>query len=93
MTENKLNDLRKQIDEIDESILKLLEKRMKITDSVGEYKRAHNVAILQKGREDEIIRRLSELAVHPVLSQTIASIYKPIMDAAKRSMKIKTNEK
>lgn len=88
MTDYKLVELRKQIDTIDDSILDLLEKRMKITDEVGDYKRQNNITILQKGREEELKNRLQELAQHPVLAESIATIFQPIMETAKLSMQI-----
>ncbi len=88
MADDKLAELRKQIDEIDESILELLDKRMKVTDEVGVYKRQNNIEILQKGREEELKSRLQELAQHPVLMESISGIYQQIIEASKLSMRI-----
>ena len=48
-TEN-INILRKQIDEIDEQLLTILAKRMRISKEIGIYKKEHNMPILQSGR-------------------------------------------
>ena len=53
-TEN-ITALRKQIDEIDMSILEILAKRMRISREIGQYKKEHDMAILQSKRYDEII--------------------------------------
>lgn len=55
-TEN-INALRKQIDEIDMSILEILAKRMRISREIGQYKKEHDIAILQSQRYDEIISK------------------------------------
>lgn len=50
-----LSDIRKEIDVIDSQLIELLEKRMECTKAVGEYKQAHNIPILDKGRQQLIL--------------------------------------
>jgi chorismate mutase/prephenate dehydratase len=58
----KLKELRKKIDEIDNQILELLNKRMEIVKEVGELKNNTNAPIYRPEREKEIIQRLTELS-------------------------------
>jgi chorismate mutase len=60
--EDKLAELRQQIDKLDDQILKTLGDRMKIAEKIGEYKRDNNVAILQVSRWDEIVQKRVQLA-------------------------------
>lgn len=53
-TEN-LTELRRQIDNIDEGLLELLAKRMRISREIGIYKKEHNMPILQTPRYGEIL--------------------------------------
>jgi len=53
---NQLNDLRKQIDEIDTAIVNLLAKRMKVVEKVGKYKKENNLPPLDKKRWQEVIK-------------------------------------
>jgi len=53
-TEN-INILRKQIDDIDEQLLTILAKRMRISREIGTYKKEHNMPILQSGRYNDIL--------------------------------------
>jgi len=55
-TEN-LNDLRRQIDECDNSLIETLAKRMRISREIGVYKKEHDMTILQPDRYDEIIAK------------------------------------
>ncbi len=50
-----INYLRKQIDEIDSQLLPLFLKRMECSRNVAEYKRANNMPILDKTREEQIL--------------------------------------
>ena len=53
-TEN-LTELRNQIDEADNQLLEILAKRMRISQEIGQYKKEHNMPILQTNRYDEIL--------------------------------------
>jgi chorismate mutase len=55
-TEN-LSALRRQIDECDNSLLELLARRMRISEEIGQYKKEHNMSILQEQRYDEILQK------------------------------------
>ncbi|OIP84429.1 MAG: 3-deoxy-7-phosphoheptulonate synthase [Porphyromonadaceae bacterium CG2_30_38_12] len=61
-TEN-LSALRRQIDEQDESLLELLARRMRISEEIGQYKKEHNMPILQTQRYDEILQHRISQAV------------------------------
>ena len=53
---NQLESLRKQIDEIDESIIILLSKRMKIVGKVGLLKKKQNIPVLDSARWKKVIK-------------------------------------
>jgi chorismate mutase len=59
-TEN-LAELRRQIDGIDEQLLELLAKRMRISREIGIYKKEHNMPILQSPRYSEILEKRSNM--------------------------------
>jgi chorismate mutase len=54
-TEN-LTQLRQQIDEIDNDLLEVLAKRMRVSKEIGQYKKEHNMPVLQTVRYDEILK-------------------------------------
>lgn len=60
-TEN-LNLLRQQIDHIDNELLEILNKRMRICREIGQYKKEHNMQIVQTDRYDSILRSRVKLA-------------------------------
>lgn len=57
-----LTDLRKQINEIDEQLLKLFIDRMHVSAGVAEYKRQNNMPVLDAARERELLARIAERA-------------------------------
>ena len=56
----KLERLRRQIDMVDDELLELLGKRMKIAEDIGEVKKEKGVTILQTNRWEEIIEKASK---------------------------------
>jgi chorismate mutase len=57
-----LEDLRKQIDEIDNLIVDLLAKRMKVVEKVGVLKKQHNVPPLDPARWQQVLTSKMEKA-------------------------------
>ena len=58
-TENKINQLRDEIDSLDDKIVELLERRSLISKNIGEIKQSTGKEVLDSQREKEIIDRLS----------------------------------
>ena len=56
--QNKLSTLRAKIDVADNQLIELLSKRMKISDEIGQVKKAQNVSVLQTKRWNEILGKM-----------------------------------
>lgn len=62
-TTESLTALRRQIDELDNNLLELLAQRMRVAEEIGQYKKEHNMPILQSKRYNDIIQtRVSQAA-------------------------------
>lgn len=59
---DKLEELRLKIDQIDKQLIEVLGKRMNIVHEMGEYKRDHNITILQIERWRDIINSRLKIA-------------------------------
>jgi len=60
-TTESLTELRQQIDQLDDELLTVLAKRMRVSREIGQYKKEHNMPVLQTHRYDEILdKRLSQ---------------------------------
>ncbi|MDR0596353.1 MAG: chorismate mutase [Clostridiales Family XIII bacterium] len=55
MSDKEITELRERIDKVDEALVDLFNKRMQITKKVGDYKREHNLAIHDPGREQSVV--------------------------------------
>lgn len=54
-TTESLEDLRKQIDQIDEQIFETISKRMRVSKEIGVYKKEHNLSVVQASRYDDLL--------------------------------------
>lgn len=52
-----LNDLRRLIDDIDDSLLELLSKRMEVARDIGEYKRHNKLPVIQMDRYRDLMEK------------------------------------
>lgn len=77
-----LNEIRKDIDAIDDQIVKLLEQRSQLAVDVAKYKKEHNMQVMQQGREQFIIDRIRD-AVCDEMKNSAEIAFTTIMDLSK----------
>jgi chorismate mutase len=81
--------LRARIDVIDDNLLKLLADRNEVSRRIGQYKKEHNVAILQAGRWEALLAAVEEKAEALGISrEAIRSIMTAIHDESVRVQKL-----
>jgi chorismate mutase len=91
-TEN-ISELRRQIDDIDEGLLELLAKRMRVSHEIGIYKKEHNMPILQTPRFDEILDKRSRAgATMDLNSEFVKKILSAIHEESVRLQMIEYNK-
>lgn len=74
-----LDELRKEIDEIDRKIVSLIEMRTEVSKKVGEYKKSKGLPVLDAAREEIVIKKRKEMLSNKELSSDIEEIYTLIM--------------
>ena len=57
ITTESLTELRSQIDKLDDQLLELLSHRMRVSRDIGQYKKEHNMPVLQTQRYEELLAR------------------------------------
>lgn len=77
-----LEELRNQIDAIDDEILKLFLKRMETASKVADYKKENNLSTLQKNREREILKKVSEMSGNEMADYS-RILFTTLMDLSK----------
>ena len=79
-----LLELRDEIDEIDDQIVKLYEKRMKIAEEVAEYKIHTGKKVFDKKREDEKLAKLTAKAESDFTEHGIYELFEQIMAVSRK---------
>ncbi len=83
MSNFSLDELRMNIDEIDLKLVELLEKRMQVSEKVGEYKEKNKLEVLNIQRELEVITKVSELVTNKKYVSQTSDIYFEIMKTSR----------
>ena len=83
-TEN-ITELRKQIDSIDNDLIELLAKRMRVAREIGQYKKEHKMTVLQSKRYSEIIdKRGAQGALCGISPDCMNTIFEAIHEESVR---------
>ncbi len=77
-----LSAIRAEIDEIDEQLLKLFEKRSQLACDVARYKKENNMPVLQKDREKFILDK-AQAAVSDEMKNGVRVLFTTLMDLSK----------
>lgn len=81
-----IGQLRTQIDIIDENLISLLNSRMELSRKIGEYKKEHNIAIIQTSRWDDILSDMIEKGKYYGLSEKfVESLFNIIHEESVRT--------
>jgi monofunctional chorismate mutase len=81
---NTIEELRKEIDETDDEIIRLLDSRYDISVKIGALKKNRALTVYDKSREDEIYAKIARVAVH---KEQIAAVYSEIMKQSREMQK------
>ena len=80
-----LDDLRKDIDRIDEVLVRLLNERARVACEVGRLKKIDGTAVYQPDREKQVLAHVRNVAVEgPLGPEAIGRLFERIIDEARR---------
>ena len=76
MTENKLEEYRKQIDKIDEHIVKLFSQRFELVKQIGKIKQKNKIPVVDNNRFQQVLEKVKKIAEKQGISKDfIEEIY------------------
>lgn len=77
--------LRKQVDELDNELMNLLSKRMRVCREIGQYKKEHNMTVFQANRYSEILdKRGAQGALLGMSPEFIAQVFENVHEESVR---------
>lgn len=74
-----LDQIRKDIDQIDQELVALLEKRMVCVSEVVAYKKAKGLPVLDQGRENKVLEKVGSLVTDEQYRATIQAQFQDMM--------------
>jgi chorismate mutase len=83
VSEPDLDELRRQIDQVDSSLLELIHERVRLVLQVGAYKARHGLAVYDPERERRLLERLTALAQPPLEPDTVRRIFERLIDESR----------
>ncbi|RBP40245.1 chorismate mutase [Garciella nitratireducens] len=81
---SELEEYREKINEIDYKIVHLFEKRMNFVRKIGDYKKKHNLPVLDPEREKEVIKKNKSYLKNEEYECMVEEFFKKIMELSKR---------
>lgn len=85
VTTEGITALRKQIDELDNQLMELLAKRMRVCREIGQYKKEHNMTVLQASRYNEILdKRGAQGSLCGMDSEFIKKVFEAVHEESVR---------
>lgn len=87
-----LEDARKRINAIDEQMAELFEQRMKTVEDIIQYKKEHQMPVLDRSREEAVIERNSKLIKDARYLQSYRQFIEDVMAISRKYQKRILNE-
>ncbi len=85
---SQLDDLRRQIDEIDEQLVALLNARAGCALAIGHEKKVAGLEVYQPGREAEVLHHVQHINAGPLDDGAVKRLFERIIDEARRLERI-----
>jgi chorismate mutase len=85
---NRLEELRRRIDDIDEQLVKLLSARAECALAIGHEKKTAGLEVYQPSREAEVIGHVQRVNTGPLDDGAMKRLFERIIDEARRLERI-----
>ncbi len=85
---NRLDDLRREIDAIDERLVKLLSERAECALQIGHEKKLAGLEVYQPSREADVLNHVQRINMGPLDNAAMKRLFERIIDEARRLERI-----
>ena len=81
---SRLDELRRQIDAIDERLVELLSERAACALAIGHEKKLAGLEVYQPSREAEVLSHVQRINMGPLDDEAVKRLFERIIDEARR---------
>lgn len=85
-----LKEIREEVNQIDQELVRLLEKRYECVDEIVRIKKEQSIATLDSNREQEVLKKVASLVDNKLYEASIVKTFQDIMDQSKEYQKRET---
>jgi chorismate mutase len=78
-TQARVQELRERVDQVDRELIRALNERAAIVQELAQIKHEAGVAIFDPKREEEILRRVTEINEGPIYDSSMREIFELIL--------------
>jgi chorismate mutase len=89
---SRLDELRRQIDEIDDQLVRLLSARAACALAIGHEKKAAGLELYQPTREAEVLEHVQRVNAGPLDDGAVKRLFERIIDEARRLERLADGE-
>ena len=82
--QQKLNELRAQLDAINSELAVLLERRFAITDEIGALKRDNSAPVRDRARELAILEKVTAQLADAAKAEDVGTVFEAVFAASRR---------
>lgn len=80
----KIEDWRIRIDELNDEIISLLNKRATYATEIGKIKKQQGLPVFDSARENSVLEKVATLTKGPLTPESIKNIFKVIMQETRK---------
>ena len=89
---SRIDELRQQIDDIDERLVQLLSARAECALAIGHEKKLLGLEVYQPSREAEVLGHVQRINQGPLDNEAVKRLFERIIDEARRLERIADEE-
>ncbi|HCM88842.1 MULTISPECIES: chorismate mutase [Vagococcus] len=78
-----LKKIREEVNQIDQELVRLLEKRYECVDEIVRIKKERHIATLDSSREQEVLKQVANLVDNKDYETSVVRTFQDIMDRSK----------
>ena len=82
-----IDDWRKRIDDLNDELIALLNRRAVFAAEIGKIKKAKGLPVFDAGREESVLTRVSEMAASaggPLPPESVCNLFRTIMEETRK---------
>ncbi len=88
-----MDELRKEIDRLDNDLLRIFNERAGLALKIGEIKKGLGIPVYDPAREKRIFQRMKDANPGPLDDQAIVRLFERVIDESRRLERIMTTGK